>query len=111
MAKLLSEQNCQYDYDDDDSPCNCVRSSNGGAKMTFGTSIYEVRSGWGEGVPKKQTNGTGLREFCTRQGGEESNLLRTSYMEAPFPNMDFHVARTQVVLCGARSIFGDPLCI
>ena len=30
-----------------------------------GAYLYDVRSGWGEEVPKKQTKGTMLCEFCT----------------------------------------------
>ena len=52
-----------------------------------GASIYEVRSGWGRGVPKKQTKGARLCEFCTYLGGgrgsKNPKIMRTSYMEAP----------------------------
>ena len=33
-----------------------------GHYLSLGASIYDVRRGWGEGVPKKQTKGTRLRE-------------------------------------------------
>ena len=33
-------------------------------KFAKGAYIYDVRVGWGEGVSKKQTRRTLLREFC-----------------------------------------------
>ena len=36
----------------------------------LGTSIYDVRSGWGEGVPKKQTKGT---KFVTGGRGSKKS--------------------------------------
>ena len=37
-----------------------------------GASIYDVRSGWGKGVPKKPTKGTGF-VTVTREGKGEKN--------------------------------------
>ena len=33
-------------------------------RLTKGPCLYDVRTGWGRGVPKKQTKGTRLRELC-----------------------------------------------
>ena len=54
-------------------------------KFVRGASICDVRSGWGEGVPKRQTKGTTSADFCTWQGGgvqkSDPKILRTSYKE------------------------------
>ena len=49
------------------------------------------------GVPKKQTKGTRLRELCTWQGGggKKSEILRTSYMEAPARQMGKYLPSPQ----------------
>ena len=52
---------------------NDVRASFEG-QNTIGASIYDVRTGRGRGVPKKQTKGTKSADFCNKgdhRGGQK----------------------------------------
>ena len=83
-------------------------------RVEQGTTIYDVRSGWGRGVPKRQKKGMRLREFCTWQGGwgkKNPISLRTSYKYRPLAFFCWwHLHPAGVVALGVQVFWQSVHC-